>query len=164
MKNILGIEGYVQFWQEIVLPNWMNYQKHPTAREAFNLAGSLWHLTDWITEYRYPNHSRADVSGEQDAFELMCPQLGAMHDIVTAYKHAKVSTPRGKVTNTHSDLQGATFYFGPNILVSEHLADFRVVLEDGCEYDLNQLFEAVVAFWDQYINVIPHAEDSQSRP
>lgn len=156
MKNILGIEGYEQFWQEIVLPNWINYQKHPTAREAFNLAGSLWHLIDWIAEYNYPKHSRSQVGREQDSFVAMCPPLGAMHDIVTAYKHAKVSNPRGKVISTHTELQGATFYFGPNIIASEHPAEFNIVLEDGCEYDLNQLFQAVLAFWDQYIKTNPH--------
>ena len=50
MASVLGIESPAQYWQEVVRPNALHYRQHPTAREAFNLAASLWHLVDWIFE------------------------------------------------------------------------------------------------------------------
>lgn len=139
-------------------PNWLAYQAHPTAREAFNLAGSLWHLTEWITETYHPNASSGLVRDKQDDFRQMCPALGVMRDIVTAYKHARVKHRVSKATDTEFELQGATLYFGQNLIASEHLANFTVIFEDGSAYTLNQLFVEVITFWNGYFNSLRQTE------
>ena len=88
----------------------------------------------------------------------MCPALGVMRDIVTAYKHARVKHRVSNVTDIDLELQGATFYFGSNLIVSEHLANFTVVLEDGSTNSLNQVFHEVIGFWNAYFNSLRQTE------
>jgi hypothetical protein len=49
VTEVLGITCAGHFLQEVVLPNAVHYRQHPTAREAFNLAASPWHLIDWVS-------------------------------------------------------------------------------------------------------------------
>ena len=153
MASVLGIESPAQYWQEVVLPNALNYRQHPTAREAFNLASSLWHLIDWAFEdqrLKSPRLDKKDLQALQATFRQQCPALGVMHDITTLYKHARVSAPLGKVATMNVEMLGATFYFGPGGPVSEHPAEYIVTLEGGEQRPLNELFDEALRFWDGY--------------
>ena len=150
MASVLGIESPAQYWQEVVLPNALHYRQHPTAREAFNLAASLWHLIDWIFEDRRLNPQYQQKSDLQATLRQQCPALGGMHDITTLYKHARMTKPRGKVAATDVEMLGATFYFGPGGPVSEHPAEYIVTLEGGEQRPLSELFEEALRFWDGY--------------
>ena len=131
MASVLRIESPAQYWQEVVLPNALHYRQHPTAREAFNLAASLWHLIGWIFEDPRLNPQRQQKSDLQATLRQQCPALGVMHDITTLYKHARMTKPQGKVAATDVEMLGATFYFGPGGPVSEHPAEYVVTLEGG---------------------------------
>ena len=153
MASVLGIESPAQYWQEVVRPNALHYRQHPTAREAFNLAASLWHLIDWAFEdqrLKSRNLDKKDLQALQATFRQQCPALGVMHDITTLYKHARVSAPLGKVATMNVEMLGATFYFGPGGPVSEHPAEYIVTLEGGEQRPLNELFEEALRFWDGY--------------
>jgi hypothetical protein len=150
MASILGIESPAQYWQEVVLPNALHYRQHPTAREAFNLAASLWHLIDWIFEDPRLNPQRQQKSDLQATLRQQCPALGVMHDITTLYKHARMTRPQGNVMATDVEMLGATFYFGPGGPVSEHPAEYVVTLEGGEQRPLNELFDEALKFWDSY--------------
>lgn len=148
--GVLGVSYPAQYWQEVVLPNALHYRQHPTAREAFNLAASLWHLIDWIFEDPRLNPQRQQKSDLQATLRQQCPALGVMHDITTLYKHARITKPQGKVAATDVEMLGATFYFGPGGPVSEHPAEYVVTLEGGEQRPLNELFEEALRFWDGY--------------
>jgi hypothetical protein len=150
MASVLGIESPAQYWQEVVLPNALHYRQHPTAREAFNLAASLWHLIDWIFEDPRLNPQRQQKSDLQATLRQQCPALGVMHDITTLYKHARMTKPQGKVAATDMEMLGATFYFGPGGPVSEHPAENVVTLEVGEQRLLSKLFDEALKFWDSY--------------
>lgn len=150
MASVLGIESPAQYWQEVVLPNALHYRQHPTAREAFNLAASLWHLIDWIFEDPRLNPQRQQKSDLQATLRQQCPALGVMHDITTLYKHARMTRPQGNVMATDVEMLGATFYFGPGGPVSEHPAEYVVTLEGGEQRLLNKLFDEALKFWDSY--------------
>ncbi|MBU6284781.1 MAG: hypothetical protein KGO85_02450 [Proteobacteria bacterium] len=150
MVSVLGIESPAQYWQEVVLPNALHYRQHPTAREAFNLAASLWHLIDWIFEDPRLNPQRQQKSDLQATLRQQCPALGVMHDITTPYKYARMTKPQGNVTATDVEMLGATFYFGPGGPVSEHPAEYVVTLEGGEQRPLNELFDEALKFWDSY--------------
>lgn len=150
MASVLGIESPGQYWQEVVLPNVLHYRQHPTAREAFNLAASLWHLIDWVFEDPRLNLQHQQKSDLQVAFRQQCAALGVMHDITTLYKHARMTKPQGKVASTDVEMLGATFYFGPGGPVSEHPAEYVVTLEGGEQRPLNELFDEALRFWDSY--------------
>lgn len=107
MTSVLGIESPAQYWQEVVLPNALHYRQHPTAREAFNLAASLWHLIDWIFEDPRLNPQCQQKSDLQATLRQQCPALGVMHDITTLYKHARMTKPQGKVAATDVEMLGA---------------------------------------------------------
>ena len=108
-----------------MLPNALHYRQHPTAREAFNLAASLWHLIDWIFEDPRLNPQRQQKSALQATLHQQCPALGVMHDITTLYKHARITKPQGKVAATDVEMLGATFYFGPGGPVRARRSGFR---------------------------------------
>ena len=94
MASVLGIESPAQYWQEVVVPNALHYRQHPTAREAFNLAASLWHLIDWVFEDPRLNPQCQQKSDLQATLRQQCPALGVMHDITTLYKHARITKPQ----------------------------------------------------------------------
>ena len=150
VTEVLGIISAGHFWQEVVRPNALHYRQHPTAREAFNLAASLWHLIDWIFEDPRLNPQCQQKSDLQATLRQQCPALGVMHDITTLYKHARITKPQGKVAATDVEMLGATFYFGPGGPVSEHPAEYIVTLEGGEQRPLNELFEEALRFWDGY--------------
>ena len=149
-EGVLGISSPGQYWQEVVLPNVLNYRQHPTAREAFNLAASLWHLIDWVFEDPRLNPQRQQKKDLQASFRQQCQALGVMHDITTLYKHARMTAPQGKVAATEVDMLGATFYFGPGGPISEHPAEYTITLEGGGQRPLNALFDEALKFWDGY--------------
>ena len=47
---------------------------------------------------------------------------------------------------------GATFYFGPGGPVSEHPAEYIVILDGGEQRPLNELFEEALRFWEGYFH------------
>jgi hypothetical protein len=150
VTEVLGITCAGHFWQEVVLPNAVHYRQHPTAREAFNLAASLWHLIDWVFEDPRLNSQHQEKKALQTNLRQQCPALGVMHDITTLYKHARMTRPQGNVMATDVEMLGATFYFGPGGPVSEHPGEYVVTLEGGEQRPLNELFDEALKFWDGY--------------
>jgi hypothetical protein len=155
MASVLGIESPAQYWQEVVFPNALHYRQHPTAREAFNLAASLWHLIDWIFEDPRLNPQCQQKSEFQAALRQQCWALGVMHDITTLYKHARITKPQGEVAATDVEVLGVTFYFGPGGPVSEHPAEYIVTLGGGEQRPLNELFDEALRFWQSYFGADP---------
>lgn len=151
--NVLGILNAYNYWDEIAFPNWITFNQLPTSRNALNLAYSLWHLLDWIRldkRHAFVGQSIGDVHSH---FVKECPELGIIHDITTFGKHAKVSRSKGKVIGTTAEFKGAVLYFGSGGPRSEHPSKFTVLLSDGSELDLLNVFMQVVNFWSTYFKI-----------
>lgn len=149
---VLGIQFAAQFWMEVVQPNGIQFRSNPTptAREAFNLCSSLWHMIDWVTVDPRTNPDGKHISEVRKELEATCPALSVLHDITTLSKHASLSKPRGPVASSEAVLVGATFYFGPGGPVSEHPAEYVVTLENGKQFKLSDLLAEAFAFWEDY--------------
>jgi hypothetical protein len=148
-----GIVNAYNYWIEVIQPNWINFENAPTPRTAFNLAGSLWNVIEWIKHD--PVHGMQDINLKeiQSLFQERCAALGIVHDLGTHGKHYTVSKPRGNATVVDNELTGAIICFNtPFGPVSEQTAVFSVVLEGGAEISLNQLFREIMNFWHGYFS------------
>ena len=150
--SVLGIQYAAQFWMEVVQPNYVSYSKHPTAKEAFNMCSSLWHLVDWITQDTNINTSAKSLSDIRQIVEPQCPSLSLMHDITTLSKHAVISRPRGNIVCTEAELLGATFHFGPGGPISEHPANYKLTFDDGSTSYLHEEIIKCMQFWESFFN------------
>lgn len=146
MQTVLGIHNAHHYWQEVVEPNAIEYERTKTARSAFNLATCLWHLQEWVVVQLNPDADKTTLKDKKKSFRLEllqeCPELGILHDIATAHKHAVVSTPNGKVASSDSQITGVHFSFIGGKPVTEHESMLFVTLEDGSRWALDEVFGA----------------------
>lgn len=151
--DILGILNAYNYWDEIALPNWIDFTNLPTPRNALNLAYSLWHLLDWIKRDKRHAFIGQGIEDVRQHFIKECPMLGVIHDISTFGKHAKVSQPKGNVVSAEAQFIGAVLYFGSEGPRSEHPSKFTVILKDGRNLDLLIVFDQVISYWDSYFKI-----------
>ena len=147
---ILGIESAAQYWMEIVQPNFLRFNSEPTAREAFNLCSSLWHLIDWVEKDFRTNPNRLSLGDLRNQFEIKCSALSALHDIATNSKHGGVSRPRSSIVSTKAIIDSVNFYFGSSGSISEHSANYIIELSNGDQVMLHKLVEGAYLFWSNY--------------
>src|SRR5258708_28288530 len=84
--NLNSVEAY---WGELVLPNAKQFQSEPSPRSLFNVASSVWHLSDWVWHDRNPGQDSRGTAwiAFRDQILSHCPQLGWLGDIADAGKH-----------------------------------------------------------------------------
>jgi hypothetical protein len=146
----LGIVNSYNYWDEIVKLNWVSYTQSSTARQAFNLASSLWHVIEWIRQdERHPSYG-PQLKDVQDHFLSGCPDLAVMHDVATSGKHYTVSKPKSAMDTIGGEMDGAVLVFGPGGPMSEHTAEFIVTMDDGSERPLREIFGRCMEYWDAY--------------
>jgi hypothetical protein len=151
--DALGVLNSYNYWDELAFPNWIAFTKNPSARNAFNLAYTLWHVLDWISLDRRHGFSGASMQDIRDFFEGDFPMLGVIHDVATLGKHARVTRPRGGVVGITASITGAVVYFGPSGPRSEHPSEFTVKFNDGSTSSLFEVFQGAVEYWDKYFRV-----------
>lgn len=147
---IFGISYAAQFWMEIVQTNFVSFSKHPTAKEAFNMCSSLWHVVDWITKDTNINKSGKSISDIRQILESQCHSLSLMHDITTLSKHASLTRQRGNISSINVEILGATFHFGPGGPISEHPANYKLVFDDGSTSYLQEEIVKCMQFWENF--------------
>lgn len=152
---IFGISYAAQFFMEIVQTNFVSFSNHPTAKEAFNMCSSLWHLIDWITQDTTINKSGKSITEIRQILEPKCPSLSLMHDITTLSKHASLSRPRGNIVSTDAEFLGAIFHFGPSGPISEHPAKYKLTFDDGSTCYLHDEILKCMQFWEGFLKQQP---------
>ena len=155
MKSLLDIRNTAQYWQEVVQPNAIEYGRTRTPRAAFNLAVSLWHIHEWVVVQKNPNADKKllkEQRKEYEAFVLSeCPELGILHDLATAHKHAVVSRSLGKIASSESEITSVHFSFFGQQPVSEHGSDMRITLDDGSIKNLDEIFGVALNYWNHVL-------------
>lgn len=151
--DVLGVLNASNYWDELAFPNWISFTENMSARNAFNLAYSLWHILDWISLDKRHGFSGTSLGDIRGVFEKEFPLLGVVHDVATLGKHATVSRPRGGVIGITASITGAVLYFGPGGPRSEHPSDFTVTFSDGSTMPLLEIFKGAVEYWDRYFKV-----------
>jgi hypothetical protein len=153
-KLRFGIVNAYNYWIEIIQPNWVTYLNSATSRTAFNLANSLWSVIEWIKNDPRHDLGHLGTKAIQNLFQEKCNVLGVVHDLATHGKHYTVTRPRSGETVNSKKLTGAVFCFNaPYGPMSEQTVDFMVVLENGEECPLKDIFKEAMDFWDVYFKV-----------
>ncbi|MFC7513577.1 hypothetical protein ACFQUU_01020 [Herbaspirillum sp. GCM10030257] len=148
-----GIVNAYNYWIEVIQPNWVNFENTPTPRTAFNLATSLWSVMDWIRHDPVHGMQQLKIEEIRQHFQGKCPALGIVHDLGTHGKHYTVRAPRGAASVDAGELTGAVFCFStPYGPISEQTADFAVVLDEGEQVSLHEIFRQAMNFWHSYFN------------
>ena len=148
--DALGVLNAYNYWDELAYPNWISFTQNPSARNAFNLAYTLWHLLDWINLDKRHGFSGKPIQDVRDFFEGDFPMLGVIHDVATLGKHAKMTRPRGGVAGITASFTGVVMYLGPGGPRSEHPSEFTVTFNDGSSISLFEVFKVAVDYWDKY--------------
>lgn len=158
MQSVLGIQNAFHYWQEIVQPNAIEYGRTRSARSAFNLATSLWHLQEWVVVQMNPDVSKKELESEKSklmqALLQQCPELGVLHDIATASKHGMVSRPKGDVAASSAEITAVHFCFAESQPVTEHAAEMLIELKDGSVKKLEQVLGAAFNYWNHYLPIL----------
>ncbi|NDE62333.1 MAG: hypothetical protein EB038_09115 [Cyclobacteriaceae bacterium] len=156
MNSFLGIQSASHYWQDVVHPNILEYEKYKSPRVAFNLATSLWHLQEWVVVELNQNSDDKQLKAAKTKFKATliaeCPVLGILHDLTTANKHAIVSTPLGGVVSTSALTKTVHLSFLGSQPVTEHGSEFSIKLADGTFKNLDQIFIEVINYWDANLN------------
>lgn len=86
--NLGGITSPNQFWNQIVIPNRADFHNRRTARTAFNLAQSLWAVTEWVW-HNWPGPGQPPAEREDYVEDHIrrCANLAYVQDIAEAAKH-----------------------------------------------------------------------------
>ena len=152
MNSFLGIQSAAHYWQDVVHPNILEYEKYKSPRVAFNLATSLWHLQEWVLVDLNQNSDHKQLKAAKTKFKAtlieQCPVLGILHDLTTANKHATVSAPLGAVVSTSAETKMVHFSFLGGQPVTEHGSEFSIKLADGTVKNLDQIFIEAINYWD----------------
>jgi hypothetical protein len=166
MNSVLGIQSAAHYWQDIVHPNILEYDRYKSPRVAFNLATSLWHLQEWVVVQLNPhlNSNQFKVAKTKFRYQLIeeCPALGILHDITTANKHAIVSKPLGVVVSTSVETTEVHLSFLGTQPVTEHGAAFSVTLADGTVKNLDQIFIEAISYWDRNLGRLLNKQNRET--
>lgn len=158
MQSVLGIQNAHHYWQEVVQPNAIEYRRTRSARSAFNLATSLWHLQEWVVVQMNPDASKKALESEKSklmqALLQQCPELGVLHDIATASKHAMVSSPKGDVAASSAEITAVHLSFAGSQPVTEHEAEMLIELKDGSVKKLEQVLGTAFNYWNHYLPIL----------
>lgn len=155
MNTLLDIRNAAHYWQEVVQPNAIEYGRVRTPRAAFNLAVSLWHIHEWVVVQKNSNADKKLLEERLREYRARvlskCPELGILHDLATAHKHAVVSRPLGNIATSESEITSVHFSFFGQQPVSEHGSDMRITLDDGSIKTLDEIFGAAFNYWNHIL-------------
>lgn len=153
MQPTLGIVNAHNYWLEVLMPNWCVFAAHPSAKNAFNLAASLWHVLEWIEKDAVHGFGGKTKSDIRHHFMSQCPNLGIMHDIVTMSKHITVGTPKGGFSSVAGEPYQLMLHKGREGMFPESASDFVIHMQDGSEARLLDAFKVVVDYWTEYFKI-----------
>jgi hypothetical protein len=145
----LGLNSAKQFWNEVVLPDYDQFTKSQTARDAVHVALSAWHLHDWLLCERQSSTKKRDFQNE---LICACPELSWIRDYAEAAKHRGINRP-GEVNKVEPDSQVESIHpislgeFGSFSLAIRGTSPVMMVLDDGTSHQFSDVLSRVIDFW-----------------
>jgi hypothetical protein len=143
--NIGSVEKY---WSELVVTNVKEFQNEPSPRTLFNVAGSVWHLIDWVWHDRNPGKDGRGSSFKSYRNGLLarCPDLALFRDIADAGKHCGLGRDDVEVESTEP-----TAAPGGNALLlgddARGFLSFLLKSNDGSKRAVNEVLRRAINFW-----------------
>jgi hypothetical protein len=141
--NLNSVEAY---WGELVVPNAKQFQSEPSPRSLFNVASSVWHLSDWVWHDRNPGQDSRGMAWIAFRNQMLaaCPQLGWLGDIADAGKHRGLGRlPEVKGAGPQFVLNTAMFLAG----VPSHDQKYFLILNDGSKAAVDEILREAIEFW-----------------
>ncbi|MCC8936880.1 hypothetical protein H8A99_10375 [Bradyrhizobium sp. Arg68] len=141
--NLNSIEAY---WSELIVPSAKAFYSEPSPRSLFHVAGSLWHLHDWVWHDRNPGqNSRGPIF---DTFRnnllQQCPELGWLRDLTDASKHRGLGRlPEVQGAEPQWILSALSVHLGS----LGHELKFFIVLNDGSRQYADEVVHKAIEFW-----------------
>ena len=142
-----GLNSVAEFWDRLIVPDVRTFIQEPSARAAFEVALSLWHLHDWVWHERHPdeeNHG-SRFNAYRTWLLIACPELGWLRDVADAGKHRGFG--RNRVVDgagPHSVIGSAGTLIGVSI---GGRVGYFLVINDGSHQDLAAVLQVAVEFW-----------------
>lgn len=145
----LGLNSAKQFWSEVVLPDYDQFTKSPTARDAVHVALSIWHLHDWVFHEQPSSTKKKDFQNELIS---ACPELGWIRDYAEAAKHRGLDRtvevnkvePDSQVESIHPISLGE---FGSFSLTIRGTSPVTMILDNGISHQFSDVLSRVIDYW-----------------
>jgi hypothetical protein len=145
----LGINSAKQFWSEVVLPDYDQFTKSHTARDAIHVALSTWHLHDWVLCEQPSSTKKPDF---QNNLICACPELGWIRDYAETAKHRRLNRP-GEVKKVEPDSQVESIHpislgeFGSLSVAIRGTSPVTMVLDNGISHQFSDVLSRVIDYW-----------------
>jgi len=155
----LGLTSAKEYWAEIVLPAYAQFQAEPNRANAVNAAVTAWHVHEWIWHEQRPGGDTSETlpSFRKTLFDE-CHEMHWIRDVADASKHRKLgrSSPPGKRKDvqrvaSEARLVGSlnsgplnTMAMNEACLVRSPLA---IMLTDGSTYGFGEVLSHVIDYW-----------------
>jgi hypothetical protein len=125
--NLGGITSPNQFWLRIAIPNRADFRTQQSARTAFNLAQSLWAVTEWVwNNWQGPDIRPATKQAYWDDLYVRCPNILYVQDIAEAAKHCHLHRPTVQTASVNEET-------------------LEITLKDGTVLQMDDVFESAFA-------------------
>jgi hypothetical protein len=139
----IGINSAKVFWSEVVLPDYDQFRKSHTARDAVHAALTAWHLHDWVLREQ-PSACSTNKSDFQKKLIAACPELGWVRDYAETAKHRCLSRQGLAVNKVERDA-----------LVERDFGLFKIsgtsavtmFLDDGSARSFADVLSHVIDYW-----------------
>jgi hypothetical protein len=146
----LGINSARQFWSGVVLPDYDQFTKSQTARDAVHVALSTWHLHDWAF-CEQPSSTKKEKVDFQNKLICACPELGWIREYAEAAKHRGIYRS-GEVNKVEPDSQVESIHplflgeFGSISLAIRGTSPVTMVLDNGISHQFSDVLSRVIDY------------------
>jgi len=134
-----GFNSAQEFWDELVLPAYEDFQAAPTRRHAIMAAFAAWHIQDWIWHQQHPGEdtrNNKDYQLFQQQLFASCPELPWIHDVADAGKHRGLGRQSVEVRAVKSTWP-------------RNATPLTMTLDDGTQHDFADVLSRVIQYWRQ---------------
>jgi hypothetical protein len=135
-----------------VLPDYDQFTKSHSARDAVHVALSAWHLHDWVFYEQPPSTNKGDF---QNKLICACPELDWIRDYAEAAKHRGIYR-HGEVNKVEPDSQVESIHpislgeFGSFSLAIRGTSPVTIVLDNGTSHQFSDVLSRVIDYWRTY--------------
>jgi hypothetical protein len=149
----LGLSSAEEYWTQVVLPDFDEFTKSQSARDAIHSVSSAWHLHEWVFREQHPAGTKDDLRQFQEDVFKDCPELGWLRDYAETVKHfalgrrnieVKKVSPDHPISRAHPI---ETEYFRSISFVVAGKSPVTLLLNDGTTHQLCDVLRRVIEYW-----------------
>ncbi|MDP3299278.1 MAG: hypothetical protein Q8M38_04150, partial [Phenylobacterium sp.] len=142
----IGLPSPLDYWNQQVLPNVVDYRTTGEQRFAMQAARDLWHIAEWVWHSQNPGVDTHDPSfgAWRNAQIQACPELAYLRDIADASKHCGL----GRTPIVDQAKPRVVHYASMPIPINTYpIRELILVMTDGSEVIFDQAIQAATDQW-----------------